>query len=213
VEKKGMVKLSVIERSKTLCRQITYVLDENVLSAGTKKCVVYRLYSPITNNIRYFYGGGFYNKSRKELILRIDYLRPHKYQIFMASDIRYLKFDGTALDILLKDGSWISSIVLPKIRSDKCNFLQAKFDDHNLIEKIGNANVVVLPMLEISLTDIKCSRQEICLPTELFKYDFPLTYAYTKEGDDIFIGFWDIVNSKFVGTLQKYGRRLLDIGL
>ena len=70
-----------------------------------------------------------------------------------------------------------------------------------------------LPLLKVAFKDLVSAFKAIPLPQDLLQYPEPLTYAYSKNNGVLHIGFWDMINECYVGKLQRYGRRLLDINL
>lgn len=187
--------------------------DETALAEGIRKCVIYRTFEPATGEINYYHGGGLYSSDNKRLTLWLDYLRPGKYTEFNAEEFIYLKFDGIALDILCKNMMWISSVVTSKTDLPDCSFRYLKFDDKRVLSVRDGVAVVDLPMVNISVPEINRSTVFRLSEPDVINCRHPLTIAYTRKDDGIYIGCWDTVEGCFVGSLKKYWADLLDIGL
>lgn len=187
--------------------------DELKLIEGTRKCNVFRMLEPSTNRVQYFFGGGFYDKQKQEIMLWKDILRPLNYIIIKISDLLYWKFDEVTLDILCKNGVWISSIVLPKIASKSCAFRYLRFDDERVITYKDDIAIVSLPLIDISVAEINRTTVGYPPEPEVMRCPNPLTVAYTKRNGNIYIGYWDIIEEKFIGKLREYWMTLLDIKL
>ena len=186
--------------------------DETALAEGARKCVIYRTLDPGTGQVRCYHGGGLYSKDKRKLTLWLDYLRPNCFEEFDAEEFTYLKFDGIALDILCKNGMWISSIVTPKIKLAEYSFRYLRFDDKRVLSVCNGVAVVDLPMTDISPADINRITTFFSPDPEVLSSLNPLTIAYTRQGNSIYIGYWDTVEGKFKGRPKKYWASL-DIGL
>lgn len=187
--------------------------NESKLIEGIRKCTVFRMLDPSTNSVQYFFGGGFYDQQKQTITLWTDILRPLNNITIQVSDLLYYKFDSVTLDILCKSGIWISSIVLPKIASKSCTFKYLRFDDERVITYENNTAVVNLPMIDIPVVEI--NRATVIYPPEpeVMHCGNPLTVAYTKRNGVVYIGYWDVIEEKYVGKLREYWMKLLDIKL
>lgn len=188
-------------------------IDREKLAEGIRRCMIFRLFDPSENNVRYYFGGGFYDKQRNHITIWSDILRPLNNIVIAAKDIIHIQFDGTTLDILCQDGTWISSMVLPKIRSDSCSFRYLRFDDERIVSYREGIAIVDLPLLDVPVADI--NRTTVNYPPEpaVMHHPNPLTIGYVKKDNVIYIGYWDIIENKFIGKLQEYWMELLDIKL
>lgn len=187
--------------------------NEEVLAEGIRQCTVFRMCDPCTNIVHYYYGGGLLDRKKGVIILWKDVLRPLSNIEVQLSDLLYCKFDGTVLDLLCRDGVWISSIVIPKIQSESCIFRYLKFDDPRLITYNNDIAIVNLPLLDVSVVEVNQTTMGYPPESEILYYPNPLTIAYTKRNGVIYIGYWDIIEGHFVGKLKEYWMKLLDIKL
>ena len=204
-----MVKLSEA-RTKEIK---AYIINEEKLAEGMRKCTVFRMFDPHTNKVQYYFGGGLYDKQHGYITMWLDALRPLNNIKIETNNIVYSKFDGTTLDILCRKGVWISSIVLPKIKSDTCTFRYLRFDDNRIISYREGVAVVNLPLLDVPVSEINKTTVGYPPDPDVMRHKNPLTVGYIKRNDGIYIGYWDIIDGKFVGKLRKYWMKLLDIKL
>ena len=204
-----MVKLS----DRKIRERILYTVDDEKLAEGLRRCTIFRLFDPYKNKVQYYFGGGFYDRQHGYITMWLDILRPLNNVKVKVSEILHTKFDGTTLDILCKNGVWISSIVLPKIRSDSCSFRYLRFDDERVISYREGVAVVDLPLLEVPVSEINRTTVGYPQEPEIKNYKNPLTVGYVKKDGVVYIGYWDAVENHFVGSLRKYWMKLLDIKL
>ena len=187
--------------------------EESKLIEGIRKCTVFRMLDPNINRVQYYFGGGFYDKQKRTITLWIDILRPLNNITIQVNDLLYWKFDGGTLDILCKSGVWISSIVLPKITPKSCVFKYLRFDDERIVTYNNDIAIVNLPLINIPMSEINHGTVGYPPEPEVMHCTNPLTIAYTKQNGIIYVGYWDVMEEKFVGKLKEYWMELLDIKL
>lgn len=190
-----------------------HVIDENMLNTGLSECTVYRIYDPNKKSMRYYYGGGLLRHDKSSVVLRLDYLRPSRYTTISLKHIMYVNYNGQIMDILLNTGEWISGMTVPKIKSNRCSLSMEKFDDMRIVTIRQGVAIVNIHSLDLSSSDYDSSKRSYSLTDTEYGWGNPITFAYKKQKDGIYIGIWDVVESKFVGELRKYWGRLLDINL
>lgn len=192
---------------------ITYQNGDKVLREAVLMCTIFKYTSSDGSISRYFYGGGIIDEKSQNIILWYDLLRNSKFVRISTENIQYIWFNKTTLDVLFKDGSWVTGIVTSKISSAKCNIAEMKFNDPAILDIRGNIAVVNLPMLKMSAKDKYDLNKHNFMDERILSYNSPLTLAYKKDFDGIYIGYWSTEDNCFVSNIHKYWRILLDIGL
>ena len=184
----------------------------NCISAGVRKCMVFK-YSKDKDIKRSYYGGAFCDADSGTLTLFYDVLRPHLFTEVKLKDIAIVHSSDTSVDMMLKNRSWISGSYIERIQSDLCDCRKKKFCDKRLLSVHNNIAVVNLAALDMTPTDTLNLRENCMMDNNVFFYPNPLTIAYERNNEEIFIGYWDIEEEHFIGNKERYWRSLLDIGI
>lgn len=158
-------------------------------------------------DIEYYYGGGVYNEDYDTLELFLDCIRPKRKSI-PISNVIHAAFNNNCCDIMLSDGTWISGLKVKKINSNHCCFQRRLFNDRRIIVPYENYMVVSLHLLEVESKNKVKFLRGVSMSPEILRYKNPLTFMYTRKDDNVYIGYWDVIEQEPIGELQEFSSAL-----
>ena len=171
------------------------------------ECAIYKYHSKKENTDKYYYGGGCYcrlNETDSELILANDYLRGQHTGIH-SDKIKQITADHDKITAVLNNGDTITGSgtkrVLPDDESIKLGMC---YDVPELLTQIAeNSFIVNFHLLrDYHYAPLWKTMHHIdifiCDDKELYRHKNPITYTYIKEGDRVYIDYYDLVEKKLL---------------
>lgn len=182
------------------------------MNTNIGKCAIYKRHNKKENTDIYYYGGGCYcrlNETEGELILANDYLRGRHISIH-SSNIKKIIVEHDKITAVLNNGDTITGSGTKKVIPDEKDIkLGMCYDVPELLTQIAeNTFIVNFHLLEnLQDTPLRKSKTGVDIfiieDMEIYGYCNPITYAYIKEGDRVYIDYYDLVEKKLLNKRHR----------
>lgn len=196
-----------VEKLITKCG---YADNAKEIESYISRCSLFALAELVNGGVKdlgFYYGGGAFNSSTKEVFLTLDSIRPNNILTFSIDDVNLISLAEDGIDMYVMDKYWISGSFDAQYECPDDSFRTLRFPRELMCVSESNPDITYLKTERIKNCSYMRKMQISAAVNRYFPIpdtNTPVTIGFTREGEKLKIGLVDRVTEKFVTSLKSF---------
>lgn len=195
---------------KKLIARSEYADNAKEIEDYISRCSLFALAELVKDGVKdlgFYYGGGAFNSSTKEIFLTLDSIRPNNILTFSIDDVNLITLAEDGIDMYVMDKYWISGSFNEQYECPDDSFRTLRFPKELLCTSASNPDITYIKTECIKNCSYMRKMQISAAVNRYFPIpdtNTPVTIGFTREGEKLKIGLLDRASEKFITSLKSF---------